>query len=165
MATPTYAVATGAHSTPPPPPEQSTPVQTRPQKKFCHELFDRTVLSHYFAGSGRGGGSTQGGAMGSSERALQPHSSGRPSCAMWDPCVVGDSNPQIQVPRWWYLFWGGQRINLACFAARSPKSRHAQRHATWMSHARGTSAPPARSWAGAVIFTRRMADSSSKRLA
>ena len=31
---------------------------------------------------------------------------------MWDPCVVGDSNPQIQVPRWWYLFGGGQRIKL-----------------------------------------------------
>ena len=31
---------------------------------------------------------------------------------MWDPCVVGDSNLQIQVPRWWYLFGGGQRIKL-----------------------------------------------------
>ena len=43
---------------------------------------------------------------------MQPHISGRPACAMWDPCVVGDSNPQIQVPRWWYLFGGGQRIKL-----------------------------------------------------
>ena len=41
--------------------------------------------------------------MGSSERALQPRSSGQPSCAMWDPCVVETESPtrKSQVPRWY----------------------------------------------------------------
>ena len=39
-------------------------MQTRPKKKFCHELFDRTVLSLYFAGSGRGGAQLRGGLWG-----------------------------------------------------------------------------------------------------
>ena len=49
--------------------------------------------------------------MGSSERALQPHSSGWPSCAVSDPCVAGDSNPKIQVPRNVHVL-GGVYINL-----------------------------------------------------
>ena len=39
-----------------PPMEQSTPVQTQPQKKFYHELFDRTVLEPLFCIRTVGGG-------------------------------------------------------------------------------------------------------------
>ena len=58
------------------PPGESTPCRPGRKKSSVINCLI-TVLSQYFAGSGREGGSTQGGgAMGSSERALQPHSSG-----------------------------------------------------------------------------------------
>ncbi len=74
------------------------------------QLFDRTVHDGtFFAEGSARGWSTEGGAMGSSAHPLQPHMSGWPSCAIWDPYVAGDRKPNSQIPGPTLVvpFWGG----------------------------------------------------------
>ena len=74
--------------------------------------------------------------MGSSEHPLQPHRSGWPSCAMWDPYVAGDRKPNSQIPGPTYIvrtFWGGSTYKIlnAVYLNSSRAQCHGARGAVW----------------------------------
>ena len=116
MATPTYAVATGAHATPIAP-EQSIPVQTRREKKVHYELFDQTVLEPLFCRIWTGVCSTQGGLWGRvSARCNRIGRGGhRAPCGthVWSETQT----PKSQVPGGEHVFLGGSTYNIALFIA------------------------------------------------